>query len=433
MRSPGEVLSLCTVLVLAGAGAGAALLASIPAPPGQWRTLAGQPRDAAGLEARMRRLMAEHRVPALSVAVVAGGRTVFARTLGVVGAGGVKLADEHTVFRAASLSKPVFAYLVMRLVDEGVLALDTPVYRLLPKPLHEYPAYASLKGDSRYEHLTARILLSHQGGLPNWRRERPDGPIGFNSNPGERFSYSGEGYALLQLAIETVTGRDLTDLADEKVFVPLGMTDTSFLWEPRFDGRFAVDLGSPLGDLIADTRRKSVAAASVITNASDYAKFLSAVMNGTGLSPATHAAMQAPQVALTSKSLFSAPGTDGGANLAVKLAWTPGWGTFEDANGRALFHLGLEEGCEDFAELFPGRRIGIVIVSQTTGLDTFTAPLVDYAIGTAFSPLAWLEYGEAAGRWRSRVGVFTFLGATAAGTIALAVWLFRRPGSPRRT
>jgi CubicO group peptidase (beta-lactamase class C family) len=312
----------------------------------------------------------------------------------VVDAATGKPADGRTVFRAASLTKPVFAYLVMKLVDEGVLDLDTPVHRYLKNPLDTYPAYASFRGEPRYEQLTARLLLSHQGGLPNWRRVRPDGPIQFHSDPGDHFAYSGEGYALLQFVIETVTGQDLATLARDKVFVPLGMNDTSFLWESRFDGRFAVELRSGIGRFIADTRRKGNAAASIITNASDYARFLGAVLNGAGLTAATRAVMLEPQVALTSRSLFSAPGTDAGINRAHKMAWTPGWGTFEDANGRALFHVGREEGCENFAEAFLDRRLGVVILSLTTSAESFSAPLVDYTIGGVFSPLEWLEYRQ---------------------------------------
>jgi CubicO group peptidase (beta-lactamase class C family) len=200
----------------------------------------------------------------------------------------------------------VFAYLVMRLVDEGRLDLDAPVVRYLPKPLSAYPAYASLRDDARYERLTARLLLSHQSGFPNWRRTRPDGPISFDATPGERFGYSGEGYRLLQFVVETITGRDLASLARDTVFTPLGMHDTSFRWEPRFDGRFAVDLDSGLGPLVLETRRTGNAAGSLITHAPDYARFLAAVVNGTGLSPRSRAVMLNPEVALTSRSLFSA-------------------------------------------------------------------------------------------------------------------------------
>jgi CubicO group peptidase (beta-lactamase class C family) len=299
------------------------------------------------------------------------------------------------VFRAASLSKPVFSYLVMKLVDRGVLDLDTPIERYLSKRLPAYPGYASLRDDRGHERLTARLLLSHQGGLPNWLRDRPNGTTAFRSAPGDRFPYSGEGYVLLQLVVETITGRDLATLAREMVFEPLGMRDSSFLWKDRFDGRFAVDLGSPLAALVEQTRRRGNAAGSLVTNAADYAALVGAVMDGSGLRPDTRAAWLAPQVAITSKSLFGEPGTDGGANRAHALAWTPGWGTFEVRQDRALFHVGMEEGCENFVEVFTNRALGVVFLGLTDNRRSYSAALVEYALGRAFSPLDWLEYGGA--------------------------------------
>jgi CubicO group peptidase (beta-lactamase class C family) len=415
----------CALGIVLAAG----LLTTQPAAPreadssGQWRTLGGERRDAAGMDAFLQDLVVRNRVAAMSVAVLHEGRIAYRRTIGVADTRQGTPADERTVFRAASLTKPVFAYLVMKLADEGLLDLDTPIHRYLEKPLPSYPAYSGLNGDARHERLTARLLLSHQSGLPNWRRVRPDGPIRIEFAPGDHFSYSGEGYCLLQLVVEQMTGRGLAELADEKVFAPLGMRDSSFLWEPRFDGRFAVDLASPLGALIATTRVRANAAASLVTNASDYAAFLAAVTGGVGLSARSRAALLEPRVALTSRSLFSAPGTDGGANRARKMAWTPGWGTFEDRNGRALFHVGMEEGCENFVEAFPARRLGVVFFSLTPNERSFSAELVDYALGPAFSPLEWLEYGAAPPAPRLAVALVAGLVAVAAGlSLALLAW-----------
>jgi CubicO group peptidase (beta-lactamase class C family) len=421
VRAVAIVLS-CAALGGASSGMGVARPGPPSAPAGQWRTLAGEPRDGATTEAFLRRIMSQYDVTALSVAVLDADQVVFERTFGVVDPATGKRADAHTVFRAASLTKPVFAYLVMKLVDEGLLDLDAPLQKYLKKPLHEYPAYASLRDDRRYERLTARLLLSHQGGLPNWRSVRPDGPIQFRSTPGDRFAYSGEGYSLLQFVVEEITGEDLHVLARDRVFAPLGMGDSSFVWETRFDGRFAVELDSGIGRLIEQTRFKGNAAASVITHASDYARFLAAVLNGDGLRPATRAAMLKGEVALTSKSLFSAPGTDGGANRANKMAWTPGWGTFEDAHGPALFHVGAEEGCENYTEAFLDRRLGIVILSLTTSPRSFSAALVGYVIGQAFSPLSWLEYGDRPVREREAY----LLRVVLAGLVILALLLLIR-------
>ncbi|MBP1635056.1 MAG: class beta-lactamase-related serine hydrolase, partial [Acidobacteria bacterium] len=160
-------------------------------------------------------------------------------------------------------------------------------------------------------------------------------------------------------------------------------------------------LDGPLGGLVQKTRLSANAAASLVTNAPDYARFAAAVMSGEGLSPGARAAMLEPRVALTSRSLFSAPGTDRGANRAHKMAWTPGWGTFEDQHGPALFHVGMEE--------------------VTTSLESFSAPLVDYALGPAFSPLAWLEYGAPPPANRTPAGALAAAAGLAAGVLGLAL------------
>jgi len=203
------------------------------------------PRDAGAADALVARLLAEHQLGAISVAVVQDGHVAYSGVAGEVGRG--RPADANTVFRGASLGKPVFAYLVLRLVDEGVIGLDSPVAGYLRRPLAEYAHCRALAADPRHRALTVRRILSQQSGLPNWHRQ---GPVPLLAAPGTRFGYSGEGYALLQQAIEERTGRKVNDLARETVFGPLGMANTSFLWERRFDGRFAVDLRSPLGPLI---------------------------------------------------------------------------------------------------------------------------------------------------------------------------------------
>ncbi|NJD20697.1 MAG: beta-lactamase family protein, partial [Gemmatimonadetes bacterium] len=279
-----------------------------------------------------------------------------------------------------------------RLADEGVLDLDAPVATLLRRPLRDYEHYRALADDPRHSALSVRRVLSQQSGLPNWHR---GGPVPLLAEPGTHFGYSGEGYALLQLAVEERTGRMVNDLAREKVFEPLGMLNTSYLWERRFDDRFAVDLSTELRPLLELTRERANMAGSLITNAADYARFLAAVMEGRGLSETARAAMVTPQVRITSRSLFSAPGTDAGAAPSLGLSWTVGWGRMESARGGwALFHVGREEGCEGYAVIFPERRTGFVVLSQSPVTSTFTAQLVEALLGGGSEPLEWLEYGR---------------------------------------
>ena len=117
-----------------------------------------------------------------------------------------------TIFEAASLSKPVFAYMVLRLADRGEFDLDRPLYEML-----EYPRIAH---DERYKRITARIVLSHGTGLPNWGGEK----LTLRFDPGTQYGYSGEGFVFLQKTVERVTGRSLDELARREVFEPLGMT-----------------------------------------------------------------------------------------------------------------------------------------------------------------------------------------------------------------
>jgi len=82
------------------------------------------------------------------------------------------------------LTKPVVAYAALKLADQGKLDLDAPLSRYLPAPY--------IDGDARLEQITARRVLSHNSGFPNWR---PEGkPLVIHFTPGERFSYSGEGF-----------------------------------------------------------------------------------------------------------------------------------------------------------------------------------------------------------------------------------------------
>ncbi len=388
-------------------------------PPVTWRTLDGQSRDEASARMQLADLMAQHHLRAMSVAIVQDDRVVFSAVLGEVARG--RAADERTVFRAASLSKPVFAYLVLKLVDEGILDLESPVDTFLRRPLAAYEHYRDLAADPRHEALTARHILSQQSGLPNWHR---GGPVPFVADPGTRFGYSGEGYALLQLVVEERTEQAVNDLAQAKVFGPLGMAHSSFLWEPRFDEDFAVDLDAGLAPLIRQSRERANVAGSLITNADDYARFLQALLAGRGLNSSTYAQMIEPQVQITSQSLFSQPGTDAGAARAMQLSWALGWGRFVSRHGPALFHLGREEGCEGYAVAFLEAKTALVVMAVSTLESTFTAQLSAALIGDTESPLDWLEFGRSGEAPALSRTLLEAAIAVAVGVLAvlLAVW-----------
>jgi CubicO group peptidase (beta-lactamase class C family) len=130
----------------------------------------------------------------------------------------------------ASLTKAAFAYMVMQLVDEGRLELDAPIARYLPKPLPQYPKYADLASDARWERLTPRMLLSHTSGFPNFRFLNPDGKLDFKFDPGTRYAYSGEGINLLQFVLEAGLGLKVGQEMQRRVFDRFDMKRTSMVW-----------------------------------------------------------------------------------------------------------------------------------------------------------------------------------------------------------
>jgi CubicO group peptidase (beta-lactamase class C family) len=360
--------------------------------PGTFLTLTGESRSVREADLFLAGLMKSSPVSALSVAVVQDGRVVFERVLGLVDQKTGRTAGPNTVFRAASLSKPVFSYLVMKLVDEGLIGLDQALEHYIDPPFTSYPEYASLSGDPRLAGLTPAILLSHASGLPNWRRQRWTGPLAFLFDPGQEFSYSGEGYHLLQFLIEKKTGRGLAALAKEKVFDPLGMARTSFLWENRFDTDFAVDLDAGLGSLIRRSKTHAVSAGSLLTNASDYAKFMLAALDGRELKPKTAAVWRTPRLQVGGRALHDRAKPDTALNEDIQLSWTPGWGWFRSPAGGALFHVGAEEGCENYVVIFPDRRTGIAIFSVSRAPARVTPPIVEKLLGDVYSPFAWMRY-----------------------------------------
>src|SRR5271170_5772051 len=186
------------------------------------------------LEKDVPELMKKDGVPGLAMAVIRDGKTTWVHGFGLKEVKTGQPVTGETVFEAASLSKPVFAYGVLKLVEQGKLGLDDPLTNYLPKPY--------IAGDDRLVKITARIVLSHRTGFPNWRGD--DGLLPIYFTRGERFSYSGEGYVYLQRVVEQITGKPLNEYITEAVFTPLGMTSSSYVWRPDFDALTATGYDS---------------------------------------------------------------------------------------------------------------------------------------------------------------------------------------------
>ncbi|MHC5539382.1 serine hydrolase, partial [Singulisphaera rosea] len=243
------------------------------------------PIDTEALDRVVKAYLDYYKIPGISYAVIKDFKVVAHNGLGVKDSVTREPVTDDTTFEAASMTKPVCAYLTLRLVDQGVLELDKPLYTYLP--------YEDIAYDDRYKLITARMVLTHRGGFPNWR----SGKLDIKFTPGTQFSYSGEGFVYLGKVLEKLTGKTLVQLCQEEVFGPLGIGHASLVWTDEIAKLTASPHGgsSPLGKWKPEQPNM---AASLNVDAKNYAKFLIDYVQGQGLKEATSKDMLRSQSAI---------------------------------------------------------------------------------------------------------------------------------------
>ncbi len=366
---------------------------SSPAQQAAVARLDGSRISGAEIDQMVNRMMKAAEVTGMGIAVFDRGK------LGYLKAYGFRDKDKNlpltvdSVMSAASITKPTFGYMVMQLVDKGVIDLNKPVYEYLPKPLPEYPKYADLANDPRYKKITARMLLSHTSGFPNWRWLEDDRKLRIHFEPGSRFAYSGEGIDLLQLVVETVTKRPLEELLQEYVFQPFGMTRTSFIWQDHFESDYA-NAYDEYGRSLGPHRWMSPdAAGSMQTTINDLAKFLLAVMQGQRLQPTMHGQMLSPQVQIFSKHEFPSLNQETTEEYKpIRLSYGLGWGLYWSSYGEAFFKEGHDEGWRNYAVCFDGPKSGMIILTNSSNGEGIFKELLETVLRDTFTPIEWEGY-----------------------------------------
>lgn len=347
------------------------------------------------------RLMAVTNARGLALAVIDDGRPVHVQAYGERNARGQPLTD-GTVMYGASLTKAVFAWTVMQLVEEGVIDLDRPIGDYLPRPLPDYydaviedryADYRALADDPRWRAITPRILLTHSAGFANFGFLEPDGRLRIHFEPGSRYAYSGDGMILLQFVLERGLGLDLGAEMQRRVFDRFGMADTGMMWRADFADDLADGWMADGGVEPHDERSKPRAAGSMDTSIADFARFAAAYVRGEGLSPASRAELVRPQLAVTTATQFPSlqpelPVDRRRPDLAAGL----GLIVFDGPQGRGFFKGGHNDSTANtWVCVETGRRC-VVILSNDVRAEAAFPTLVAFILGETGVPYDW-EYG----------------------------------------
>lgn len=243
-------------------------------------------------------------IPALSIAIINDGKIVYNNSIGVSNTVTNKPVNQNSIFESASLSKPVFAFLVMKLSEKAIIDLD--------RPLHFYLPETKLEKDQRYKNVTARMVLNHSTGFPNWRwfdklPENSDlsrGDFFMLNDPNTIFTYSGEAYQYLARVIahlNFINMNELDDLFQKEVAEPLEMEHAYFVWDNYlYDNKvFGHIDGKPRkrswgAGLPYQNSKIFNSAGGLQTEAKSYAHFLTSVINRKELFPETYKEMLSP-------------------------------------------------------------------------------------------------------------------------------------------
>src|SRR5690606_16595049 len=345
-------------------------------------------------------LMKAANVHGLAISIFNDDQPVYKRTFGFKNLETREPIKSTTNFYGASLSKAVFAVLVMKLVEEGILDLDKPLQEYLPKPIYEYKPqtkwhddYSNLKHEPLYNKITARMCLAHTSGFPNWRWFEEDQKLRVKFTPGSRYSYSGEGLVYLQVVLEKMLGRSLEDLMKEKIFNPLGMHSSSYTWQAAFEKDYVLGHNSK-GELYQKDKDNEARSASTLeTTLDDYTLFIQAVLQNSLLKKETTNEMFRPQIRIRSVQQFGLNSLrDSTANDDINLSYGLGWGLFNTPYGIGAFKEGNGDGFQHHSIIFPGTGTGILIMSNSDNANSIFKYLLEKTIGDIYTPWFWENY-----------------------------------------
>lgn len=314
----------------------------------------------------LEQLLKNNNIPTLGLGIIENGKLTEIKVYG-------KLNDKtsasyNSLFNVASLTKPVTAITVLRLVSLGKWNLD--------EPLDKYFIDPDIAKDPRHKKLTTRLILSHQTGFPNWRWMNNNKKLRFEFDPGTKYQYSGEGFEYLRKALENKFHKSLEELAKELVFQPLDMKDTSYIWnEKKYSERMVLGYNNSGNPYEIVKNKTPNAADDLVTSVEDYGKFLVAVLNNDFLTTKTAEEMKTKQTETKKDKFFGL-----------------GFEIYDLGNNEiALSHGGSDKGVNTIVFLLPKTKKGLIIFTNVENGYKIYEPLVDHYLGNVGKKIISIE------------------------------------------
>ena len=346
------------------------------------------------ITAKIEHLTKEAKVTGLAISIFNSKEATYQKAFGYAHHETKDTLNLNHIFYGASFSKSLYGYIIAQLANEELIDLDQPIQEYLDIPIPEmefrrkWRDFSNIKEDKRYEKITTRMCLSHTTGLPNWRwitREGAfdrEGKIQFYSDPGSTYSYSGEGIRLHQKVLEAYLNEGLEDMAQERVFKPLNMNMTSYIWQDRFEDNYCHGHNTNQKVIEKDIPDEAGAAGSMETTILDYTLFLKNIMAlKINNDPLTNL-MFTPNISIKSKKQFGPEAlivTDD--NDKIDLSYGLGWGILKSDYGHGYFKEGHGEGFQHYSIIFPDRDIGMIIMSNSDNAESIFKELLEFYIG----------------------------------------------------
>lgn len=352
--------------------------------------------------AKLEALLQRANVPGISIAKISSDGVIASQRAGVINSETREAVTDHTLFQAASLTKPVFAYIVLKMVERGLFSRpgESPESGL-DRPLHEICDFGppELRSDPNYKLLTPRILLSHQAGLPNWFKR--DERKAYVADPKTRFDYSGEGYCFLNDVVQHLSGKKPLHELSREIFdnEPLNMSHSGFIPPPEGSTELAMRaLGHktdgtpdkrppPSGPILANP------AASLVTTAEDYAKFLNACLHDEFI----RRHMFEPQPSQLSLANRDQKAIDAGVSKETlrQMSWGIGMGLqTADTGDMIAFHWGDNETSRAFTAINLRTNEAAVCFTNSANGPALFRDIVEPVVGNLDVVSQWLSTRE---------------------------------------